>query len=156
MKKLLILFILLVLLVPVIQTDLFAKDYPVFTDNRIFKKVDAAIKGYDTVAYFTQEKPVEGKEGITAEYQGVTWRFVSEENKALFEKNPEKYAPQYGGYCAYAMSRGDFAKIEPEAWIIINGKLYLNYNSKIQKEWDEDRLGYIQSANAAWEKVIAK
>lgn len=156
MKKLLILSIFLVLLLPVIQTELLAKNYPVFTDNRIFKKVDAAIKGYDTVAYFTQEKPVEGKEDITIDYQGVTWRFASTENKALFEKKPEKYAPQYGGYCAYAMSRGDFAKIEPEAWTIIEGKLYLNYNTKIQKEWDEDRLGYIQSANAAWGKVIAK
>ena len=90
-----------------------------------------AIRGYDTVAYFTQGKPVEGTEKFSTEWEGATWRFSSQENLELFTTDPEKYAPQYGGYCAYGVAQDSLVKIEPDQWTIYDDKLYLNYNAKL-------------------------
>lgn len=109
-----------------------------------------AIYGYDTVAYFTQNQAVEGNERITSEWRGATWYFSSAEHKALFDANPLEYAPQYGGHCAYAMSRGRFVGIDEEAFEIYQGKLYLNYSKSVQKDWQEDRDGFIADANKAY------
>ncbi|MDY7094952.1 MAG: YHS domain-containing (seleno)protein [Acidobacteriota bacterium] len=114
---------------------------------------DVAIEGYDAVAYFEDDKPVEGSKDFTFEWMDATWRFASAEHRDLFEADPEKYAPQYGGYCAYAVSQGSTAGIDPEAWSIVDGKLYLNYNQKIQKKWEADRDAFIEAADENWPKL---
>ncbi|WP_432277240.1 YHS domain-containing (seleno)protein [Glaciecola petra] len=109
-----------------------------------------AIYGYDTVAYFTQNKPVKGDESITSQWRGADWYFSSASNKALFDANPEKYAPQYGGYCAYAMSKGRFVGVDEEAFTILEGKLYLNYSKSVREDWLEDTSGFIKLADAEY------
>src|SRR5512135_2769630 len=101
---------------------------PALALDPIDKTGGVAIRGYDPVAYFTESKPVEGSKQFTFEWQGATWRFASAANRDLFAKTPEKYAPQYGGYCAYAVSQGHTATIDPQRWRIVDGKLYLNYS----------------------------
>ena len=115
-----------------------------------------AIKGYDPVAYFKDSKPVKGDAAFSFDWNGATWRFSSAENLAAFQAAPENYAPQYGGYCAWAVSRGYTAGIDPAAWKIVNGKLYLNYSSDVQKMWVEDMPGNITKANANWPKIVKK
>ncbi len=113
-----------------------------------------AISGYDPVAYFTQGQPVRGKRAHTLEYKGATWHFASGKNRQSFKQNPHRYMPQYGGYCAYAVSQGYTASTDPDAWSIVNGKLYLNYSKGVRSKWNIDRPGYIQKANANWPKVL--
>jgi YHS domain-containing protein len=115
---------------------------------------NVAIEGYDPVAYFTDGKPVEGKSDFTLDWKGATWRFASAEHRDLFAKDPEKYAPQYGGYCAYAVAQGSTAGIDPEAWTVHDGKLYLNYDKKIQAKWLADMASYIGKADANWPKMV--
>ena len=109
-----------------------------------------AIKGYDPVAYFTQSKPVKGSSAFTHQWMNSTWWFASAEDRDEFARNPEKYAPQYGGYCAYGVSQGHTAPIDPEAWTIIEGKLYLNYSKGVQKKWEQDVPGNIVKADRNW------
>lgn len=113
-----------------------------------------AINGYDPVAYFTEKKPVAGKADITYDWKGVTWRFASAQNRDAFKAEPEQYAPQYGGYCAYAVSKGYTAKTDPQAWRVVGGKLYLNYNKSVQSTWAKDIPGYIKSADKNWPGVL--
>jgi hypothetical protein len=113
-----------------------------------------AIEGYDPVAYFTQSKPVKGSGDYEHEWNDATWRFTSAANRDAFAKNPQKYAPQYGGYCAFGVSRGYAVGIDPAAWSIVGGKLYLNYNLDVQKEWSKDVPGYIKKADTNWPKVL--
>ncbi len=115
-----------------------------------------AIDGYDPVAYFTVGKPVEGRKEFAHPWNGATWRFSSAANRELFAGEPAKYAPQYGGYCAYAVARGTTADIEPEMWTIRDGKLYLNYDAEIQSKWLQDPAGYIAKADVAWPKLLAE
>lgn len=114
-----------------------------------------AIKGYDPVAYFTDGEPVKGSKTYTAEHQGATWRFASAEHRDLFEADPERYASQYGGYCAWAVAQGSTAGIDPEAWKIVDGKLYLNYDEEVQRKWLADVEGHIAAADANWPELIA-
>ncbi|EDP66904.1 YHS domain protein [alpha proteobacterium BAL199] len=113
-----------------------------------------AVNGYDPVAYFTEGKPVEGSSNFKSSYQGATWYFASAANKAAFDAEPAKYAPQYGGYCAWAVSQGYTAKGDPAHWKIVDGKLYLNYNAEVQSKWIEDIPGHIRAADGNWPKVI--
>jgi YHS domain-containing protein len=116
-----------------------------------------AIHGYDPVAYFADGQPVEGKSEFQIEWKGATWRFASAEHREMFKADPEKYAPKYGGYCAWAVAHGSTADVDPKnAWKIAEGKLYLNYSSKIQSEWNQDIPGYIQKADANWPGVLNK
>jgi YHS domain-containing protein len=115
-----------------------------------------AIKGYDPVAYFLEGRPVQGTREFEYTWMGAKWLFASAENRALFEADPEKYAPQYGGYCAYAVSQGKTADIEPEAWNIIGGKLYLNLNKEVQELWSKDPRGYIEKADRNWPGIRGK
>ncbi len=115
-----------------------------------------ALDGYDAVAYFTDGKPIEGSSKFEHSWQGAKWRFASTEHRDLFAANPEKYAPQYGGYCAWAVSQGYTADADPKAWKIVDGKLYLNYNAKIQKDWEKDAAGNIVKADANWPEVLEK
>lgn len=110
--------------------------------------------GYDTVSYFETGQPTKGASDYTAEYQGATWRFASAENLARFKDNPERYAPAYGGYCAWAVSQGYLAKGDPEHWSIRDGRLYLNYNQAVQDRWLKDTDGFIRQADVNWPKVL--
>ena len=107
-----------------------------------------AIYGYDTVAYFTLNKAVKGDEAFTTQWRGADWYFSSQAHLDLFESEPVKYAPQYGGYCAYAMAKGDFVGIDEDAFVIDNGKLYLNYSASVQQKWLANKAQYIEQADA--------
>ncbi|GEA61518.1 YHS domain-containing (seleno)protein [Vibrio comitans] len=123
---------------------------PVYSD--FFGK---AIGGYDSVAYFSEGKPVEGSKQFKHQWNDATWYFSSDENRAAFIENPEKYAPQYGGYCAWAVSQGYTAKIDPNAWYIYEGKLYLNYNKSIQAKWQKDIPNNVTKADTNWPNLLA-
>jgi len=114
------------------------------------------LKGYDPVAYFTAGKPAKGDAKFEHKFMGATYRFSSQANLELFKKTPEKYVPQYGSYCAYAVSQGYTAPVAPEAFDIVNGKLYLNYNKSVQKKWRENRDNYIAAADKNWPAIKAK
>ena len=116
----------------------------------INKSASIAIKGYDQVAYFKQGAPTKGSSQFAQQWMGATWLFASAENRDLFAANPEQYAPQYGGYCAYAVSEGHTASIDPEAWKIVDGKLYLNYSKGVQKKWQQDTASRIQRGDKNW------
>jgi YHS domain-containing protein len=113
-----------------------------------------AVGGYDPVAYFKVNKPVQGKAEFATEYKGATWRFSSAENLAAFKANPGAYAPQYGGYCAWAVSQGYTASGDPQFWKIVNGKLYLNYDRDVQTKWEKDIPGFIAKADKNWPGVL--
>ncbi|MEM9332204.1 MAG: YHS domain-containing (seleno)protein [Pseudomonadota bacterium] len=113
-----------------------------------------AIDGTDPVSYFTEGRPIEGSSDITFEWNGATWQFSSKENRDLFAANPSKYAPQYGGYCAWAVSQGYTASTVPDAWAIVDGKLYLNYNKSVQQQWEQNIPGNISAADQNWPKVL--
>jgi YHS domain-containing protein len=121
----------------------------------IYVKRGLAIRGYDPVAYFTQSAPVRGEKDFSYEWNGAKWRFASAANRDLFAANPESYAPQYGGYCAYAVSQGYTAKTVPEAWTVYEGKLYLNFSLNVRSLWRQDIPGYIAKADANWPGVLA-
>jgi YHS domain-containing protein len=127
-----------------------AKEAPVFTSY--FSNV--AVSGYDPVAYFTLQKPVKGDAKFTTMHNGAEWRFVSTENRDKFVANPTRYAPQYGGYCAWAVSQGYTASADPLRWKIVNDKLYLNYDADVQKKWEMSVPEFIQAADKNWPKVI--
>ena len=112
-----------------------------------------AIKGYDPVAYFADHKPVKGVPEYTAVYDGATYEFVSAAHRVLFVATPDKYVPQFGGFCAYGAAQGHKADIDPAAFTIVDGKLYLNYNSKVMATWRQDIPGYIIKAEKAWPTV---
>ena len=109
-----------------------------------------AIKGYDPVAYFTMSKPVKGDKDYVTSWMGATWRFASAQNRDLFEKDPEKYAPRYGGYCAYGVANNYLVNIDPRAWTVYEGRLYLNYSLSVREQWKEDIPGNIRKADANW------
>ena len=115
-----------------------------------------AIDGYDPVAYFTLSKPVKGSRQFTFEFGGATYRFASAEHREQFAKDPAKYVPQYGAFCAWAVSRGYTADTDPLAWRIVEGKLYLNYNTSVQKQWEQDIPGNIGKADANWPALSRK
>jgi YHS domain-containing protein len=114
-----------------------------------------AIEGYDPVAYFTEGRPVEGESGFAHDWMDATWYFATAENRDQFAADPDRYAPQYGGYCAWAVAHGYTAKIDPEAWKIVDGKLYLNYSKDVQAQWAEDIPGNIAKGDANWPKIRA-
>ena len=128
----------------------FARRAPIYTG--IIRGV--AVGGYDPVAYFEQGKPVKGDKAITHKHEGATWRFASIENLEAFKADPDAYAPQYGGYCAWAVSQGYTAKGDPHAWKIYDGKLYLNYNKSVQRTWEGKIVRNIQRGDRNWPKVL--
>ena len=117
----------------------------------LFAKDGVAIEGADPVAYFTEEAYVPGSAEYTHEWQGATWQFASAENRDLFAENPEQYAPEYGGFCAWAVAaKNTLVPVDPNAWSVVDGKLYLNANQKVQTNWLEDVPGFIAEANENW------
>jgi len=119
----------------------------------VFQTEGVAIRGYDPVAYFVEGKPVEGSADYTADYEGATWHFASAANRDLFAADPAKYAPAYGGYCAYGMAQGGKVPIDPNSWKIVDEVLYLNVNPKIQGWWEADIPGFIAKADEQWTTV---
>jgi YHS domain-containing protein len=130
----------------------FADERPVYTAP--FSNVGAS--GYDVVAYFTDGQPVRGVSQFRIMHQGVEYRFASAEHLAEFRANPVRYLPQYGGYCAWAVSQGYTASGNPRNWRIVDGRLYLNYNTEIQHRWEQDIPGHIRNANANWPGVLSR
>jgi YHS domain-containing protein len=119
----------------------------------VFQTTDGAIRGYDPVAYFTQHKPVKGDKQFTVKWQEAEWHFANAENKQAFEANPEKYAPQYGGYCAYGVAQGYTPETDPAAFKVVNDKLYLNLSPYVLKKWSKDIKGYVKDADGNWPKL---
>lgn len=134
----------------------------------IYEAGGYAIDGHDTVAYFDLDaadlnadglpnpQAVKGDPKFAAQYQGATWIFASQANLDKFNAEPARYAPQYNGYCAYAAAKGSLAKTNPNAWRVIDGKLFLNFNSDIQRKWAKDIPGFIEDANANWADLATK
>jgi hypothetical protein len=129
---------------------------PAETKSEIYKNWRGiAIKGYDPVAYHKDGKPVKGSNKYELTWRDAKWRFASAEHRDLFRGNPENYAPRYGGYCAWAVSQGYTASVDPEnAWTIVAGKLYLNYSIEIKEKWQMDIPGNIKKADANWPGVL--
>jgi YHS domain-containing protein len=117
-------------------------------------RTDTAINGYDTVAYFTVGKPVKGLDSLVHEWNGAKWKFSSQAHLDLFKSNPEKYAPQYGGYCAYGVAQGSLVKVEPDQFTLRDGKLYLNYDADVQSKWLKDIPGYNKTADAKFPALL--
>ncbi len=115
-----------------------------------------ALSGYDPVAFFTEHKAVNGDPGITAKHDGASFLFASKSNRKLFNRNPEKYAPQYGGFCAFGASVNALFPVDISTWQIRNGKLYLNLNQEILKAFNKDLNGAIAKANKNWPKLEKK
>jgi YHS domain-containing protein len=109
-----------------------------------------ALGGYDAVSYFSGREPVMGEAAITADYGGATYRFASAASRDIFKAKPEKYAPEYGGYCAYAAAKGALAPGDPMAWSVVNERLYINLSPTIRETWSKDIPGYIAKADANW------
>src|SRR5512139_2068111 len=115
---------------------------------------EVAIKGYDTVAYFKAGKAVKGSESFTFRWHDMTWHFSTKENRDLFAASPEKYAPQYDGWCAWAMTEARLAVTDPEVWTIVDGKLYLNCSREAYGKWSRDIPGHIKKADAIWKETF--
>jgi YHS domain-containing protein len=115
-----------------------------------------AARGYDVTAYFTAGKPVRGNTAFATRYKGATWRFASAEAKAKFLADPAAYAPQFGGYCAWAVSQGYIAPGDPQQWKIVDGKLYLNFNAQAKQLWEADQAAAIERGQANWPTVLTK
>ena len=113
-----------------------------------------AIRGYDPVAFFTLGKPQEGSAEHNFVYEGATWRFASAENLARFKSDPARYAPQFGGYCAWAVSQHYLAPGDPNYWKIVDGKLYLNANARAKELWEADQADAIARGHANWPAVL--
>jgi YHS domain-containing protein len=154
---------LLARMAPAVAAALFsaaalAAEPPVNTlKNSVFGgRTDTAINGYDTVAYFTDRQPVKGSDQLATEWMGAKWKFATQAHLELFKANPEKYAPQYGGYCAYGVTQDALVKVEPDQFTIRDGKLYLNYDADVQAKWLKDPAGYIKAADAKFPSLLKK
>jgi YHS domain-containing protein len=130
-----------------------------FAQTKTLLNVDRkgfALQGYDPVAFFTQSRPVKGQTQFESRYHGARYLFVSAEDKALFDANPEKYEPQFGGFCAYGASHGKTAPIKIEAWQIVNGRLLMQYDLGVKEEFNKDQKGNLQKADKNWPGIVAK
>lgn len=123
----------------------------------IFKTNGNAVRGYDVVAFFTEGKPVKGDSQFVYHWKDADWRFANKTDLELFKAAPEKYAPQYGGYCAYGTAGGHKSPTDPAAtWTILDGKLYFNYNADVKKMWSKDIPGFIKKADENWPSLQNK
>ena len=113
-----------------------------------------AIMGYDPVAYFTEGRAVKGSPEFSHDWLGENWYFASAEHRDAFAADPIRYAPQYGGYCSYAVAHGYTADADPRAWKIVGGKLYLNYNEDVRRLWEQDIPGFIQKSETNWPRFL--
>ncbi len=124
--------------------------------SEVFTNAQGALRGYDPVAYFKESKPVKGKKEYMHTWKGADWSFSSLQNKEDFKASPEKFAPQYGGYCAYGLYKGYKAPTDPEAWTIVEDKLYLNNSKEVQQTWNKSQQEFIEKADKNWPEVAKK
>lgn len=149
MKTIKMLFLLLLML----------SSIPAFAQTKTLLNLDKngiAIRGYDPVAFFTQNQPVKGRPEFESKYNGARYLFASAEDKAMFDANPAKYEPQFGGFCAYGASQGHTAPIKIEAWQVVNGRLLMQYDLGVKKDFNKDQQGNLQKADRNWPGVVAK
>lgn len=121
--------------------------------SEIYAPDKKAINGYDPVAFFTEQKPVMGSAAFAYQWKDATWQFASQQHLDSFKAAPDKYSPQYGGWCAYGTAEGHKAPTQADTWTVQDGKLYFNYNTDVKNTWDKDRPGLIKKADAAWPEV---
>ena len=140
---------ILATLAATLATPAFAGSPPVFADSD-----GIAINGYDAVAYFTQSEPISGDPQMSFKWNGATWLFATSRTREMFVTDPEAYAPQFGGYCALAASKGAIAPTIPDAWTIYEGKLYLNFNLRARDIWRQDIPGNVAKAEANWPAIL--
>ncbi len=117
---------------------------------------DLAVSGHDPVAFFEEGRAVEGSRSFEHKWNGATWRFASARNRDAFAAAPERYAPQYGGYCAWAVAQGYTASADPKQWSIVDGRLYLNYDADVNAKWKKDVPGFIAAADRHWPRIVGK
>jgi YHS domain-containing protein len=121
----------------------------------VFATEGVAIRGTDPVAYFTEGRPVPGRPEFAHDWRGATWHFASAANRDAFAADPTRYAPQYGGFCAWAVAeKGKLYSTRPDNWSIVEGKLYLNFNDDIQARWERDIPGFIAQGDARWPEIV--
>ncbi len=128
----------------------FLRSVGMFAERPVYTTERGAIDGFDPVAYFEQGAAVPGSTEHALDWQGSRWLFASAANRDAFSRDPERFAPAYGGYCAYGMASGYTANTDPHAWTIVDGRLYLNFDADVQAEWQEDRSTYIGRADHNW------
>jgi YHS domain-containing protein len=124
--------------------------------SEIYAPGGKAISGYDPVAFFVASGPVKGVDSLAYNWKGSVWLFANRQDLRSFSANPEKYAPQYGGYCAYGAAQGHKASSEIDTWTVVNGKLYFNYNAKIKGLWVKDQQEMIRTADKQWPAIKNK
>jgi YHS domain-containing protein len=124
--------------------------------GKVFSTKNGAIDGYDVVAYFIDAELTKGDKQFALKWNDATWYFATDQHQNLFKANPEKYVPQFGGFCAYGVSKGYKVKADPQAWYIQDGRLYLNYDLDVQRTWLKDKPTYINKATNNWVKIKAK
>jgi YHS domain-containing protein len=122
-------------------------------NKEVFSTANGALDGYDAVAYFAQKKAVKGTAAHSVQWKEATWYFSTKKNLLAFKANPEKYAPQYGGYCAYGAAEGHKAPTDPATWSVVDNKLYFNYNPEVKQMWNKNQNGLIAKANMQWPKI---
>ncbi|MEM7674290.1 MAG: YHS domain-containing (seleno)protein [Verrucomicrobiota bacterium] len=128
-----------------------AADDPIYTGT--FSNL--AVGGYDPLSYFSRDgEPIKGNKQFSTQWRGAEWRFSSASNLAKFKADPLAHAPQYGGYCAWAIAQGKLAKGDAETYALVDGKLYLNYNAKVAERWNGDRQTFIEQANIRYPSLI--
>lgn len=143
----------LIILIAVLLTAFFTANAQ---KSEIFVSSGKAIKGFDPVAFFKDAKAVKGKDSLTFTYKNATWLFANAENLEAFKSSPEKFEPQYGGYCAYGTANGYKAPTQTDTWTIADGKLYFNYNQKVKEAWSKQQAALIEKANANWPLIKDK
>jgi YHS domain-containing protein len=121
--------------------------------SEIFAPGGKAIKGYDAVSFFKESKAIKGADSLSYKWKEADWLFSSKENLERFKASPEKFAPQYGGYCAYGAAEGHKAPTQTDTWTVINDKLYFNYNSKVKGMWSKDQTPLIEKADKNWQNL---
>jgi len=143
------------LIAAAVATSSVAVAAPAFAEDPVYTSrwSNVALQSYDAVAYFTEGEATKGSDKFKTLYNGAEFHFASQENLDTFLADPEAYAPQYGGYCAWAIADGKYAKGNAKNWAIVDGKLYLNYNKSIQKKWDKDRAGFITKGDSKWSEL---
>jgi len=134
-----------------VTSSVFAADIDMSADAN-----DLAIQGYDPVAYFLDNQPVQGSHEFTATYKNAIYQFSSAEHRDLFKEDPTAYAPQFGGFCAMGVALGKKFEVDPTAWKLVDGKLYLNLNKDIQQRWSTDISGHIEEAVGLWPGIKGK
>lgn len=131
------------------NTTVFAENIRVSVDDN-----DVAVSGYDTVAYFVDGLANEGSADYTVVHEGAIYRFESKKNRDLFRAAPEKYVPQYGGHCAYGVTKNRKFEADPTAWHVVDGKLYLNFNKRMRDKWRKDVASNVDEADDVWSEIV--